>query len=449
MVSIATGTAANIHDCLIQLRVQRVTENGALSAVMAYLRDQGQVSPQVIPYSDGVADYVQISFTCSHGRVSKHLAQVNEHAWALDCSVIKLAVAKDMREPDLATEQTETLTMHAFKETVASRIAVENILYTIHENASFTFDFVCMICCAAVVAGTGLMTNNAVTIVASMLISPLMNPILAFTFGGVVRDVKLIKVGITSTLLGMFICELIGFFGGLIAAQVAMRDPPTWPTNEMASRGVPSALYIGVAIAIPSGAAVALSLTSSNTSGLVGVAISASLLPPIVNSGILFAQAIFLTSYYNRNCSPYSAWEACCVADAFDTLQPTSTCPETGIDNFCCSGVQYPAAQIANMGGYSLALTVVNIVCIWFMASLTFLLKEVAPWPGKNTFWKEYVPATRRFNALFSSLAKDEEWRATTIVRAVNEAQTKGDIPVEVGRRMSKRMMSITHDDEF
>ena len=58
-----------------------------------------------------------------------------------------------------------------------------------------------------------------------------------------------------------------------------------WPTDEMESRGHASSLIIGLLIAVPSGVGVALSVVSSNTGGLVGVAISASLLPPAVNAG--------------------------------------------------------------------------------------------------------------------------------------------------------------------
>jgi uncharacterized membrane protein len=43
-------------------------------------------------------------------------------------------------------------------------------------------------------------------------------------------------------------------------------------------------LWVGVCIALPSGAGVALSVLGGNTGSLVGVAISASLLPPAVNS---------------------------------------------------------------------------------------------------------------------------------------------------------------------
>ena len=51
-------------------------------------------------------------------------------------------------------------------------------------------------------------------------------------------------------------------------------------------RGQPRGLIVGLLVAIPSGAgaAVALSFLGGNFGSLVGVAISASLLPPAVNA---------------------------------------------------------------------------------------------------------------------------------------------------------------------
>ena len=53
-------------------------------------------------------------------------------------------------------------------------------------------------------------------------------------------------------------------------------------------RGLLRGLGVGVAIALPSGAGVALSILGGNTGSLVGVAISASLLPPAVNAVCIF-----------------------------------------------------------------------------------------------------------------------------------------------------------------
>ena len=53
-----------------------------------------------------------------------------------------------------------------------------------------------------------------------------------------------------------------------------------WPTQEMLSRGTRATFLAGFPIAFFSGLGVALSVLDDQTSSLVGVAISASLLPP-------------------------------------------------------------------------------------------------------------------------------------------------------------------------
>jgi len=66
-------------------------------------------------------------------------------------------------------------------------------------------------------------------------------------------------------------------------------EQPAVETEEILSRGRWSILIGGFAIATASGAGVALSCTNGGISALVGVAISASLLPPIVNCGMCFS----------------------------------------------------------------------------------------------------------------------------------------------------------------
>lgn len=131
-----------------------------------------------------------------------------------------------------------------------------------------------------------------------------------------------------------------------------------WPTNEMLSRGETMGLVTGICIAIPSGMGVALSILGNNTASLVGVAISASLLPPAVNSGICFAHGILIRA----------------------------------------GAVSYPNSDdysFGQIGGISFLLTVVNIVCIWISGILMFAIKEVAPTKTKSAFWARDIKVAR------------------------------------------------------
>ena len=55
-----------------------------------------------------------------------------------------------------------------------------------------------------------LVESSSVTLVASMLISPLMGPILAGIFGAVVGDTKLRNLGVVNELISLVICVLSG-----------------------------------------------------------------------------------------------------------------------------------------------------------------------------------------------------------------------------------------------
>lgn len=120
-----------------------------------------------------------------------------------------------------------------------------------------------------------------------------------------------------------------------------------WPTNEMQIRGEATGLITGIAIAIPSGMGVCLSVLGGNTSSLVGVAISASLLPPAVNAGVCFVFSFFL------------------AVGAVESTEDKT------------------AEEFAIIGAISFALTALNIFCIWVSGLIMFEIKvgfENAVW---------------------------------------------------------------------
>lgn len=57
----------------------------------------------------------------------------------------------------------------------------------IEENAMFTFNYNTLILCAAIIAGLGLVSNSSTTIIASMLVSPLMGTVVGMAYGRTVQ----------------------------------------------------------------------------------------------------------------------------------------------------------------------------------------------------------------------------------------------------------------------
>lgn len=101
-----------------------------------------------------------------------------------------------------------------FKKSVRARLMVHQVVASIRASTALSFDFVLLICLASMLAAFGLLENSTVIIVASMLVSPLMNPILGIAFGLSVREHSLWKRGLRNELIGLIICISCGFILG-------------------------------------------------------------------------------------------------------------------------------------------------------------------------------------------------------------------------------------------
>lgn len=206
-----------------------------------------------------------------------------------------------------ASLPTETEEEHAeSKMQREAALAVEEIYENVKKQSSLSFDFFAFIILAALMAGLGLVQNDATVIVASMLLSPLMGPLMGVALGYVVKDRALFLRGTRNELIGVVLGISVGLVTGLLISLlvpsklteiVAAVDGGI--QTEITRRG--SFISLDVGIAIFSGAGVALSITRGNMSALVGVAISASIMPPAVNAamtlvfGVVAGQADILS----------------------------------------------------------------------------------------------------------------------------------------------------------
>ncbi|KAH8031949.1 hypothetical protein HPB51_022147 [Rhipicephalus microplus] len=281
----------------------------------------------------------------------------------------------------------------------------------VRSNGELNFDYVAFIILAGMIAALGLMDNSVVSIIAAMLVSPLMGPIAAITFGIIIRDKSLVKVGLRTELCGLCLCLVFGFFFGLIMAYWGDIQGPggwgpnTWPNSEQTARGQWRSLWVGALVALPSGAGVAMAILGGNSACLVGVAISASLLPPSINCGSLWALSLMKVfkslgqdpinvtvpipgTDQNRTVETYPAFVAYPGFQAyyFDNANMHKECAVMAINSFC--------------------LTVVNILCIIIAGTLLLKasqrsIKEIAPessMPRTQRFWKHDIKVARDYN---------------------------------------------------
>ena len=281
---------------------------------------------------------------------------------------------------------------------------VSEVIARIQAGAEFSFDFLLLLVLAGIIAFMGLMENSSVVLVASMLVSPLMGPILAGIFGGAVNDSRLSWVGVRHEVYALMICILLGVvLGLLIVPWISLYgdDKFQFPTAEMISRGELRCLWVGVLIAVPSGAGVALSVLGGNAGSLVGVAISASLLPPAVNCGLFWA--LSLVEFINGK---------------YDGTSFIGFPPPVFDENLnkTVGGYQHRYSEDLSLESFllglvSLTLTLLNILCIIITGVLILRLKEVtaAKVPQKfQHFWRTDVKAHRDYYKAIRSKKGDE-----------------------------------------
>lgn len=84
------------------------------------------------------------------------------------------------------------------------------------EAARFSFNYNVLLLVASVLAGIGLVSGSSATIIASMLVSPIMGPVAGLAYGTTIRDWKLVRLAARTEIISLFFCV---FIGAILAAS--------------------------------------------------------------------------------------------------------------------------------------------------------------------------------------------------------------------------------------
>lgn len=166
-------------------------------------------------------------------------------------------------------------------ETVAARNATaarEEIFTQISEDAVLTPDFLILVGIATFVAAIGLSNDNIPVVIGSMVIAPLLGPILAFAFGTALGNRQLLVSSVRSLSAGLGVAVATGLLLGLIVPS----DMESPLLNYSRQLGIEE-----LALPVASGAAAGLMVARGRVSALVGVMVAAALLPPLSAFGLL------------------------------------------------------------------------------------------------------------------------------------------------------------------
>ncbi len=169
-----------------------------------------------------------------------------------------------------AEEETEMIS--------ATETTREELYNSIGKNARLNQTYLLLIFLSTVVVAIGLLKDNVAVVIGAMVIAPLLGPNLAMALGTALGDTDLMwkafKTGLAGMSLALVLSIIIGVF---------------WPLN-IESRELLARTNVGLdsaVLAMASGAAAVISLTSGIPSILVGVMVAVALLPPAATMGLM------------------------------------------------------------------------------------------------------------------------------------------------------------------
>jgi uncharacterized hydrophobic protein (TIGR00341 family) len=160
----------------------------------------------------------------------------------------------------------------------------EELYNNIEKNARLNSTYLILVVLSTIVVAIGLLEDNVAVVIGAMVIAPLLGPNIALALATALGDSELIWKSLKTGAIGFVVALTLSFLVGKL-----------WHLNfdsqELLARtdvGLDS-----VALALASGAAAVLSLSTGLPSVLVGVMVAVALLPPTATMGLMLGAGNF------------------------------------------------------------------------------------------------------------------------------------------------------------
>lgn len=172
------------------------------------------------------------------------------------------------------------------EDAASSARATREELYTqIEKGARIDNNYLLLVLLSTLVAAIGLIEDNVAVVIGAMVIAPLLGPIIALAFSSSLGDGHLMWRALRAAVSGLGVALLVSLLIGLIWPVDIGRGQMLVASAEILART--DVGMDGIALALASGAAAVLSLTTGLSTTLVGVMVAVALLPPTATTGLL------------------------------------------------------------------------------------------------------------------------------------------------------------------
>ena len=157
--------------------------------------------------------------------------------------------------------------------------ATREELYTeIARGARLDGNYLLLVMLSTIVAAIGLAEDNVAVVIGAMVIAPLLGPNIAFAFATSIGDKRLAAQAFGTSLAGLALALALSL-AMVLVWSIDLDSPEIVARTEVN--------LASVALALASGAAAVLSMTTGLSSALVGVMVAVALLPPTAVLGML------------------------------------------------------------------------------------------------------------------------------------------------------------------
>ena len=161
----------------------------------------------------------------------------------------------------------------------------EELYNEIEKGAKLDGNYLLLVFLSTIVATIGLVENNVAVIIGAMVIAPLLGPIIALAFSSTLGDGTLMARALWAAITGLGISFLLSVLLGIAWPLDIARGEMLIASGELLSRT--DVGLDGAVLALASGAAAILSLSTGLSTTLVGVMVAVALLPPTATTGLL------------------------------------------------------------------------------------------------------------------------------------------------------------------
>lgn len=195
--------------------------------------------------------------------------------YPLEATIPRIEEEEDREEKEETPESSKKSLMNIHREALYEKVVSWSV-FSLNKGILYAL--------STIVAAIGFIFNNTAVIIASMVIAPFLMPNIWLSLWTILSDKSLIQASLKNLFRGVLIAWIlsvgIGFFywsGALFESYWYM-----W--------------FYMVILSFITGIVAILYLLDNNDSGLVGVMVAISLLPPITLSGMLLGSGLFMLS---------------------------------------------------------------------------------------------------------------------------------------------------------